>query len=184
MRNLLICLTVVLLAGCSSAASMVGLGKKEEGPAYSCPAAGVVYGADIIPIFAPGSPPKPEPANLAATGLWGRYEGGCAYNNKTNEVAFTLNISFTAQKGPMGQKLEKQNLPYFVAVLSPEEKMLQREEFSTTVDFDNASAGTSTEKHTIRIPVRSKADAGKYKLAFGFILTNRQLNYNKVKNGY
>ncbi len=182
MRNLLICLTVLLLAGCTAAANMVGLGEKKA-PEYSCPGTAVVFGADIIPVFAPGSPAKPEPANLASTGVWGRYQGDCSYHDKANEVAFNLNLNFQAQKGPMGQKLKKQNLPYFVAVLSPEDKILQRTEFSTTVDFDNSPAGTSTEQHSIRIPVSGKATAGKYKLVFGFILTPRQLNYNREKHG-
>lgn len=182
MRNLFVCLTLLILAGCSAAASMVGLGEK-KGPQYSCPATAIVPSADIIPIFAPGSPAQPQPANLASTGLWGRYEGGCSYKDKADEVVFNLILNFSAEKGPMGQKLKKQNLPYFVAVLSPEQKILQREEFSTTVDFDNSAAGTSTEKHSIRIPVPGKTEAGKYQLVFGFILTPRQLNYNKEKHG-
>jgi hypothetical protein len=56
---------------------------------------------------------------------------------------------------------------------------LQRQAFSTKVDFDNNADGVSKEEHTIRIPVPSPDAAHGYKIVIGFSLTPEQAAYNK-----
>jgi hypothetical protein len=71
-------------------------------------------------------------------------------------------------------------LPYFVALLSPEENILQRQAFTVAVEFEDNGIGAVTEEHTIKIPLATGEDgAYKYKVVAGFIMSPEQLAYNK-----
>lgn len=147
------------------------------GPA--CPDTGLIPEASAIPLY-PAAMAPPKAADIVATGLIGNYRGACNFAT-AGEVDFDLEVDFIAKKGAagtaMGKKLGKIDLPYFIAVLSKDEQILQRHAFSTKVDFDNADQALSKEEHTIRIPIPSKEAAAGYKIVIGFRLTPDQLQF-------
>jgi len=153
------------------------IAKAEAAPA--CPDVGLLPEATAIPLY-PAEKTKPVAADLVATGLIGNYRGDCDFKTP-GQVSFDIEVDFVGKIGPagtaMGKKLTTVNFPYFIAVLSKDDQILQRQAFSTTVDFDNPAKALSKEEHTIRIPVPSKEAAAGYKIVIGFRLTPDQLQF-------
>jgi hypothetical protein len=159
-----ILLALTLLAGCSPTVNMDPI----------CPQTGFIGRTDTITYLAPGS--KDVVAKAAIRG----FSGECKFKDKkSNIVDVELTLPFTAQLGKAGTSVKEKELPYFIGVLSPDEKILQRTAFTTKISFDNNGGGSSKEEHVIKIPLTSRADAGKYKVVIGFALTHDQLKYNE-----
>lgn len=183
MKRIVLALCLLpLLSACDMTDRMAKsiTGNKEEVVLPSCPEAGVMPDAARIPVFY-GASGQPQAGDVAVTGILGRLQGACSFG-KPGEAQLEITISFAAERGPKGVALRKQPLPYFIAVLSPDETVLQRKAFSTKVDFDNAGRAFTSEEHEISVPVPSKQAAGAYKVVVGFQLTPEQLAFNR-ENG-
>jgi hypothetical protein len=154
-------LAVILLSGCSSKAAMDPI----------CPQSGFISKTDTITYLAPGS------KDIAVMGAIKGFTGECSFKDDVVKVSLTL--PFTAQKGKAGADLKEKEFPYFIGLLSPTEEILQRKAFTTKITFDNTETGSSTEENIIKIPLKSRADADKYKVIIGFALTRDQLKYNE-----
>ena len=111
------------------------------------------------------------------------------------EVAIRF-LDVAAAQGPKGKTLKRGDFPYFVAVLGPQEEVLQRQSFSTTVPFDNVApaapvdasrttavrpgkSGVMIEQHHLRLPAESKDSLRDHKVVIGFELTPAQLAFNR-----
>lgn len=141
----LFCCTLLALAGCSM------LGHKAE-VVPDCPMTGVLRGASFYPVIASDAPHLAAADLAASATMGGAVEDTCKYT-RDGEVSVRLSLVFSGRRGAKGEKLKEYKFPYFIAVLSPDDQILQRQEFSTTVDFDNAGAGASEEEHKVRIPL-------------------------------
>lgn len=164
-KALFLFVIVAGLAGCTSA------GDQETA---SCPRMGLLRDADKILYF------KDDTAQaVVATGGLVNFSGGCTVT-KNGKIVYTLNLDFAAERavGETGKKLE---LPYFIAVLSPDEAVLQRQRFSTTISFDENGHGLSTEEHELKIPGSDLSAASRYEITAGFELTPAQLEANRSK---
>lgn len=181
----LICL-IPLVSACTMTDKFTDalMGKNEDdlaaaaapaGPVISCPETGMMMDATEMPIFVDGQG-KPQAADIAAIAYTGNIRGGCNFDTP-GQAEMELKLTFSVRKGPRGQGLEKMHLPYFIAILSPDESVLQRKAFSTKVDFDNEETASTTEEHDLRVPVPSREEAGKYKVVAGFQLTPEQLAF-------
>ncbi len=160
-------LAVIFLAGCSN----------KLPPDSLCPKTGFIDNADKI-AYLGADPAK----GAAVTATIEGFKGDCGYKDKEKkEVDLNLSLPFFAQKGAVDASLKEKELPYFIAVLSPDETILQRQTFTTKISFDNdTSAGTTTEEHVIKIPLKKGEDgAYGYKVIIGFALTHDQLKYNE-----
>lgn len=166
-------------------------------PGVACPDTGILQDAGDITVFKDDTSQGIE--NVVASARLANYGGGCAWRD--GEVDFALMIDFEAVQGSQGKKLKRTDFPYFIAVLSPDEQVLQRQGFSTTVPFDNkrqgaaavddsrthavylGGAGTMREEHNLRLPLQDRATAGQYKVVIGFELTPEQLAFNRDNGG-
>lgn len=175
-KTALFCCALVLLAGCS-----VLKRKAVETPA--CPMTGVLRGASFYPVIASDAPHLAAADLAASVSVRGSLEGTCEYSRES-EVVVQLSLGFSGSRGAKGEKLKEVQFPYFIAVLSPDDQILQRQEFSTTVDFDNTGAGTAEESHKIRIPLQDRMKGPAYKITAGFKLTPRQVTYNRENNAH
>jgi hypothetical protein len=156
-------LALALLSGCSSKIPMDPI----------CPQTGFVDKGDTITYMASGS------TDVVAKAAIRGFSGECKFKDKeTNTVDVALTLPFVVQRGKAGAGLKEKELPYFIAVLAPDEKILQRTAFTTKVTFDDNGSGSSTEEHVVKIPLPARADAGKYKVVIGFALTRDQYKYN------
>jgi hypothetical protein len=171
----LFCCALLALAGCSML-------KNKADAVPDCPMVGVLRGASFYPVIASDAPHLAAADLAAAASLGGAVEGNCKYTG--NEVSVKLSLSISGQRGAKGEKLKEYKFPYFVAVLSPDDQILQRQEFSTTVDFDNAGTGVSIEDHKIRIPLQDRMKGPAYKITAGFQLTPQQVTYNRENNAH
>lgn len=167
MKKLLLTAALLLLAGCATA----------EPERVACPQAGILSGAGQLPIFT-GQQAVQE--DIKVKGEIVNFSGGCRYK-QAGVSEFQLTLNFLVQKTPKAGGLKKIKLPYFVAVLSPDETVLQKSRFWTNIDFDNNESAVTEEEHDLRVPFSGTADARNYKIVFGFELTQDQLDFNKGK---
>lgn len=157
-----------------------------------CPDTGLIQDAAIMTVFAEDGPKTHE--NVVMQGKLANYGGGCTFKN--GMVEFVLELDVAAAQGPKGQTLKRGDFPYFVAVLGPQEEVLQRQSFSTTVPFDNVApaapvdasrttavrpgkSGVMIEQHHLRLPAESKDSLRDQKVVIGFELTPEQLAFNR-----
>jgi hypothetical protein len=176
----------VLLTGC--------MGKPKDN-SVPCPQTGILQDAGEITVFKPETDGEAI-ENVVASARLANYSGGCAYRD--GKVEFVLNLDFEAVQGAEGQKLKRFDFPYFIAILSPAEEVLQRQSFSTTVPFDNkreaaapvdpsrtqavylGDAGLTREEHRLRLAVDSRDAVRQHKVVVGFELTPDQLAFNRA----
>ncbi len=91
-----------------------------------------------------------------------------------NEEAKTLDLSLvipfkTYNRLYKETKQEDVKAQYFIAIIGPNEELLQRKVFSTILEFDSMGEGNSEEDHRIDLPVYNLKFAHKYKIIVGFI---------------
>lgn len=158
-------MVALLLGGCAVTA--------EEGVTL-CPAMGLLRDADKIVFF------KDETGKeLALTVALANFYGGCSLS-RNNQMIYSLSLDFAALRAE-GRTEKRVEIPYFIAILSPTEEVLQRAQFSTIIEIDNAGKGVSTEEHELKIPMPDPATAARYEITAGFILTPDQLEANRSK---
>jgi len=167
MRNAsfaIVLLALAALGGCSN--------KIQADPL--CPQTGFIGGTDQMTILAPGTHEAVGHATING------FTGECKFKDKkSSNLLVSLTLPFTFERGKGGAALKSEQLPYFIAVLGPEEKILQRTAFTTTVSFDDDGIGRSSEDHVLKIPLPTRADADHYKIIIGFAMTREQVKYNE-----
>ncbi len=149
--RIVVFLAVLFLSGCS----LFSQSKKD----FSCPETGFVSNAAIMTLHGTKARIKD-------------FSGECKFEKDIVKIDLTL--SFSAQQRTAKAALKEKELPYFIAVLSPEETILQRKAFSTKIAFDKNGNGISTEEHVLKIPMTNPSEAYKYKVAVGFARTNHE----------
>ncbi len=169
---------LLLLTGCGMGEqlshSMFGTAtQKEIIEMPDCPRPVSLTDAAYMPIF------TGEKTELAAESKLGGITGSCAFEK--GSAVMEIKVTFLARKAKPELDIKKLAVPYFIAILSPDQQVLQRQAFSTKIGFDNAGFGASTEEHTLRIPVPSKEAAGGYNVVVGLELSQDQLAYNRKR---
>lgn len=149
-------LAVFLLSGCAMFSP-----SEEE---FSCPKTGFVANASTV-------------VSHGTEARISGFSGECKF--KKNIVEISLTLPFTARKNVAKASLKEEKLSYFIAILSPEEDILQRKAFSTKIEFDKDGKGVSTEEHILKIPMTNPLEAYKYKVAIGFAKTINKTNSGK-----
>jgi len=105
------------------------------------------------------------------------FGGGCEYDDEAVDVELILNIA--AERGPAATGGEAA-LDYFVAVADPQQQLLVKEIFETSIVFPESgdTAGTS-EELVQRIPLDNPALGRAYRIVVGFQLSPDQLEFNR-----
>lgn len=156
----------LLLAGCGVT------GAKNE--SLPCPDTGLILTAASMASFN-AAPATAE--NMVVEATLANYRGTCRWRQEVLE--FMLEVDVAARRGAAASTLKRGEFPYFIAILDPEENVLQRQGFSTTVSFDNNGSGVSTEKHILRLPLEDRKNVRLHKVVIGFELSPEQLAYNR-----
>lgn len=169
MKKIVGIVVILLLSGCA-------FWDKADIGLSACPGVGLVQGGASVPVLVEG---KSEyiSENIMIYGFMNNFKYGCSFK-ETGGVDFVFNIDFTGQKRSTAE-IKKKEFPYFIAVLAPDETVLQRQRFSVTLEFDAEGGAALTEEHNIHIPLADQDTVYQYKIAAGFELTDEQLKFNK-----
>jgi len=117
-----------------------------------------------------------DPAQLVAAAHMKNVAGTCSYQDEGIDIAFKL--AFTAAKGPRlgGDKAE---FPFFIAVLDPDQGILNKNQMSVDFKFKDSekTAEQEQELHVfIPLPKDQKQTGPNYRVLAGFQLSQAQLN--------
>ncbi len=145
-----------------------------------CPPAFVVEELSIIKQFALNDTRNSQ---LQSGAIAEVSSNQCTYDNKS--VTIDTEIDFTATLGPKGRLMNIDNpiytYPFFVAITGRSGKILTKQLFSASINFNNGS-DNGTYKETLRqiIPIDNPDKASQYAVMVGFQLTDEQLDYNRT----
>ena len=159
----------VALAGCSTAIQV-------------CPVPAILADTATYTAFRPGT--TPDLANELYSVSLDQATTDCVYNNSTQVVRASLDLTFRATRAPSSVGASY-SVPYFVVV---HEGARIYAKHAYTLNFTFApGAAMSVIKHAPN-QTRIKIDNGKlpwnYQLLAGFQMTDQQIAYNKAKNRY
>jgi hypothetical protein len=154
-----------LVSGCGSSSTTAG--------GMSCPPLVAAPGTATIAIFPAGGAKTPI--------VGGRIDGAQArcLRDKTG-VAVNTEINFYAER--INLQIKDATLPYFIALVDPQERVLAQEGFQLHVVFNPGEnyRKLPPEKLTVHLPVRDRAVAADYSVIIGFQLTPEQLAFNRA----
>ncbi len=165
---------VFALGGCS----WLPFGKKET-PAVACPAAAVLRPLANTAVFT-----KPDmavvPTDVMFYGILSEIDAQCDVSAGTLHA--DLNVIIAAQRGPATQG-NSVNLPYFIAVLSPDQTILTKKSFNVTVAIpQDAVRGGITDHIEEAIPLGGRSP-GTLEIVAGFQQTPQVIDFYKHFRG-
>lgn len=173
-KNILVC---TLLAG--TVALMLTACSSDPKPELPCPTAGLLQDADAVS-FKKDTTATLSPANVAVKARFGSYRGGCKVA-RGGGIDYTLELDIMISKADAEAPPATQNLPYFIAVLTPDERVISRTTFETTAEFNNWGQARLRDSQDVHVPENDPAAAAKYKIVAGFVLSPEQAEYNRAK---
>ncbi len=156
-RLFIISLAVFFLSACSSLGSQVDLSK------LSCPQIGILKEASDK-IF------KDSNGDDSIFIEISDFRGSCSFKEGDGQkiAKIDLNLTFFAE-GNQNTVLDQNfSFKYFIAILAPNEKILNKKIFQSEMELDLESKIASiSEEITQKIPVTNFKDAKNYKIVFG-----------------
>ena len=151
--------------------------------AISCPQYAVLYQASTVTRFAPGA--AQLPANAVLTAAMSDLELACIFDFEQNQTEIDLRFVIGARRGPAAAAGQtQQTLPYFVAVLGPDQSMISKELFQRVVDPGNRPfVNTNIVVSDTVLRLAANTQVGQYQVLVGFQLTPEELAYNTAQAG-
>ncbi|CAK0764808.1 Lipoprotein [uncultured Gammaproteobacteria bacterium] len=142
----------------------------------ACPKVALVSDVATATLFRPGG--GNELTDVVARGqINNDFPGECEYNKDGVTVTFTMILG--AERGP-AMKGNQVDLRYFVALSDPEQGIISKREFDTSVEFKpNLPRAGNSEELQQKIPLPLDQDARHYEILVGFQLTPEQLAFNR-----
>jgi len=155
-----------LLSGCSLFES--------EYSDVKCPESGILTEASALSRFDGHGTGF---TNLAYRASLGDLKVACKIN--AEGASMTVTVSTLAEIGPAATA-RSIDLPYFIAISDPHDKILAKRIFSNAVEFKaNQSRAGARDTDTQKIPMPDPKDAPKYHVVIGFQLTEEELDFNR-----
>jgi hypothetical protein len=139
-----------------------------------CPRVVVLRDAAQAVEFRPGGS---DLTDMVARATFGDFEGGCEYYDEG--VTVNLTLTLFSELGPAARSREAE-FQYFVAILDPQQTVLEKEVFATTFTFPEGRNVVAVPEDVIpRIPLDRLATGPAYNVVLGFQLSEEQLDYNR-----
>lgn len=128
-------------------------------------------------------PAKPSDKTRLARAVMKNVQARCSVGDK---LSVELDIMVETTLGPKARvkKTDKPNFafPYFVAVISPEGRVVAKEIFAASLSFENGENDMSrTETITQHIPLAEDGSVPAYSILVGFQLSEEQLAFNRTQ---
>jgi len=172
-RRLLLPFISALIAGLALAGC--GPSAKEEVAANYCPNPLSVGDVERLTRFKPG--PGRDPRDIVFEAAIGSASTACAIKKNSMDVDLILRVAVNA--GPSATA-GVTHVPYFVRILNGRNEVVQGQEFNADFKLSQASPrGVSDEKLTLNLPFNKVSDLGSYRVAFGLMPTEQELEYNR-----
>lgn len=168
------------LGGAMALVVLASCGSNEPPASYPCPSVLPVRDASYMTKFVGDS------QDLSDTLFEAKIDAvlpaaNCVYRlgEAGNSIAYDIRIQFQAQRGPQ-EREGAAKFDYFVAITGPGGKRLAREVFPTEIVFENnATQAIVVEEIQPTIPLKQGENGDFYRIYVGFILTERELEYNR-----
>ncbi|HUK60228.1 MAG TPA: hypothetical protein VLV50_13440 [Stellaceae bacterium] len=164
-----------LLAVVGAAASLAGcnFGSTREG--LNCPSVVNAPNADTIAIFRPGGH---DAKDVAVGGKIYKVTSTC--EREKEGVVINAELTFYAQRAALETK--SVTLPYFVALVDPQQRVLSEESFQVQLPFPAAEfyRESAPEKITVHLPLTDRTQASAFSVVVGFQLTPDQIAFNRA----
>jgi|GEM_PF-976883 len=159
---------VLSLTACSS--------DKEKKAERLCPQTAIIRELEHVMDYGVETP---DSKTLVATALMKKVTGRCEYTDTGVDVGFELIVA--AGKGPrLGG--DKVNFPFFVSILTPEQKIVAKEQMTAEFSFSGSSKVTEQiEQLHVFIPMDKDADGTNYQVLMGFQLSEDQLKNARAR---
>jgi hypothetical protein len=145
--------------------------RTSQAPTPICPQVAVVRGLDIVRDYGAETP---DPSQLIAAAKLLGTDGECEYVDQGIDVTFHANMA--AKRGPRlgGSHI---SFPIFVAVLDPDDNVLNKSLMTAEVNF-NSDGGTVNHAEALHVfiplPKDKQSQGPHYKVLTGFQLTQAQ----------
>jgi hypothetical protein len=105
----------------------------------------------------------------------------CVYEEDDGRraIVYDIQVKFLAQRGPKDRE-SVARFNYFVGIGGPGGDIIKREVFDTEIAFDNnATQAIVIEEVQPRIPLKQGENGDYYRIYVGFMLSERELAYNR-----
>jgi len=110
--------------------------------------------------------------------------GSCSYRRDGTQVEVDLTVTFVVERGPALQG-NTVRFPYFVAIVSRDERILAKEVFDVELTFQQGQRRIGvTETSRERIPLAEGEIGLDYQILVGLQLTEEQLAFNRRERGF
>jgi|GEM_PF-6636686 len=144
---------------------LLGACNHKEEVIFNCPQIGFIKNYDVVEL-------KNKEIIVTMNGV----SGSCEPVEKN--MAMEITLPFAATSKAKSHKDETVEVSYAISLLTPDEGVLSKKIFTTTLSFDENGHADSEEEHTIDLPLDSMQKAYRYKIVIGFIKQGEV-----VKNG-
>jgi hypothetical protein len=167
--------TTTAPAALALAAAVSACSPGEDVTKVGCPQIIRAPGADTIAFFGP------KGRTMRDVIIGGKFYN-LSVTCEREDVGINVNalIEFYVERANLG--IEDTTLPYFVALVGPDGKVVTEEGFTLRVPFipGESYRRTLPEKITIHLPIRNITSAGGYTVVTGFQLTPDQIAFNRA----
>ncbi len=146
-------------------------------PPGPCPRVSVLRDAAKLVQFRPG--PGRDLIDVEFEGEITLLGGGCDYVDDDRVIEMRLELRIAALRGPAarGAKVE---LPYFVAIIGPDQAILAKQVFASPIEFEqNRRRAGALEQTDQTIPLQDGQTGADFEILVGFQLSAAQLDYNR-----
>jgi hypothetical protein len=136
-----------------------------------CPTTLFLKGAERTAAYLPGT--NPRPADLQHLAVMTDLASACSYDDGNLDVALRFNLK--AEKGPAygGGTLQ---LTFFVAMIGPDQQVLNKELLDATVEFpEGQQLGGTAQEFTVRLPAVEPDAGSQYAVYLGFQLDDAEI---------
>ena len=166
---LLIALTGLVLAGCSSLNPFA-----DKAPAPACPDVRLVENLNRMAQYRDG--PGRDLTDVVIEARFGEMSGACSYDR--DAVIVDLLLSIEVARGP-GNTDRKAKFDYFVAITDPADRILTKQVFPVEIEFERTqNRQRFIDELTQRIPLADLKQGPNHRILLGFQIREDQLEEN------
>jgi hypothetical protein len=169
-----------ILAGVIGLLATASCGTTEDIASYPCPFVGAVREVSYMTKF------QGESQDLSDTLYEAKIDEvrpavNCVYEDDDGKraIVYDIQVKFLAQRGPK-EREGVARFNYFVGIGGPGGQIIEREVFDSEIAFeDNATQAITIEEIQPRIPLKQGENGDYYRIYVGFMLSERELAYNR-----